>query len=233
MGQTTYGDFIRAQRELRGLSQQQVADKISVSRSTYLSVERGTKELSLSEAEALSRLFGITVDELLQNRVPNENKYKEMILAYLRAAKTDKKPLKKTKLAKLLYFADFAWFYKNLESMSGMNYRRIDFGPVPNEYFTALEELAREGKVTISCKKHEDGYGMYQIEETRASEISSLTLLDSKELKLINDIWKKWSDAKTEEIVAFTHNQLPYKLSFDKEVIPYELITQESPRHVF
>lgn len=233
MGHTTYGGFIREQREARGLSQQQVADKIGVSRSTYLSVERGTKELSLSEAETLARLFGITVDELLQNRVPNEEKYKEMILAYLRIARESGNALKKTKLAKLLYFADFAWFYKNLESMSGMNYRRIDFGPVPNEYFTALEELAREGKVTISCKTHEDGYGMYQIEETRASENAPLSYLNQKELKLMKDIWSKWSDAKTEEIVAFTHNQLPYKLSFDKEVIPYELITQESPEHVY
>ena len=233
MGHTTYGDFIRAQREQRGLSQQQIADKIGVSRSTYLSVERGTKELSLSEAEMLARLFGVTVDELLQNRIPNEEKYKEMILAYLRAAKNDKKTLKKTKLAKLLYFADFTWFYKNLESMSGMSYRRIDFGPVPNEYFTALEELAQEGKVTISSRANEEGYGMYEIEETRASEKVLLSSLDKKERKLINDIWSKWREANTEEIVAFTHEQLPYKMSFDKEVIPYELITQESPEHVF
>lgn len=233
MAHTTYGEFIRTQREERGLSQVQVAERIGVSRSTYLAIERGTKELSLSEAEALARLFGITITELLQNRVPQENKYKEMILAYLRAAKGSKCTLKKTKLAKLLYFADFAWFYHHLESMSGMSYRRIEFGPVPNEYFTALETLAQEGSITVSRKESADGYGMFEIEETRASENNPLPALTQKELRLIAAIWDKWKDATTEEIVAFTHNQLPYKLSFDKEVIPYELITQEAPDHVY
>lgn len=233
MAHTTYGDFIRRHREALGLLQQTVADKIGVSRSTYLSVERGTKELSLSEAESLSRLFGITVDELLQNRVPNVEKYKQMILMYLKLAKEDGICVKKTKLAKLLYFADFAWFYKNLESMSGMNYRRIDFGPVPNEYFSTLEELADEGKIEVDKKEHNDGYGMYEIKQTRVSEKESIDSLSQIEINLVKDIWSKWKDSNTEEIVAFTHKQLPYKLSFDKEVIPYELITQESPDHVY
>lgn len=233
MAHTTYGDFVRNEREKRGFSQQVVADRLGVSRSTYLAIERGTKELTLREAELLARLFGITVDELLQNRVPNVEKYKQMILAYVRMAKEAKRPLRKTKLAKLLYFADFAWFYKQLESMSGMEYRRIDFGPVPNEYFATLEELEREGKITITKEKHADGHDMYTITETRASERDNLQELDRREQKLIASIWKKWSDAGTGEIVHFTHEQLPYKLSFDKEVIPYELITQEDPDHVF
>ena len=99
MGHTTYGDFIRAQREQRGLSQQHVANELRVSRSTYLSVEKGMKELSLKEADALSRLFGITVDELLQNQVPDVHKYKQMIHAFLR----QEGRFTKTKLAKLLY----------------------------------------------------------------------------------------------------------------------------------
>jgi len=233
MSHTTYGDFVRAERERIGWSQQQMADKLGVSRSTYVAVERGTKELTLSEAETLARAFGITVDALLQHRVPNTEKYKQMILAYLRAAKADKLPVKKTKLAKLLYFADFAWFYKQLESMSGMSYRRIEFGPVPNEYFAALEELEQEGRITVAKERHADGYDMYQITETTSSAREALSLLETNEQTLISDIWQKWRDASTNEIVHFTHNQLPYKLSFDKEVIPYELITQEDPDHVY
>jgi len=233
MGHTTYGDFIRTLRENKDLSQQALAERIGVSRSTYLAIERGTKELSLSEAETLSRLFGITIDELLQNRVPNTEKYKQMILQYLREAKKSGKVVKKTKLAKLLYLADFGWFYEHLESMSGMAYRKNTYGPVPNEYFSALEELEREGRVTILKHKREDGTDMYEISETRGSERAPLEAVIEKEAALISKIWKRWSDATTEDIVRFTHEQIPYRFSFDNEIIPYELITQENPNHVY
>lgn len=46
-------------------------------------------------------------------------------------------------------------------------------------------------------------------------------------------IANKWRDKKTKDIVNFTHNQLPYFLCRDNEVIPYELITQEDPDKVY
>ena len=61
-----------------------------------------------------------------------------MILFCLRLDLTDKNDGKvpKTKLAKLLYLADFAWYYDHLKSMSGMQYRKITFGPVPDTFFS-------------------------------------------------------------------------------------------------
>lgn len=46
-------------------------------------------------------------------------------------------------------------------------------------------------------------------------------------------IVEKWKDKKTNEIVNFTHNQLPYALCRENEIIPYELITQEDPDLVY
>lgn len=230
---TPYAALIKRLRERLNLSQVEVASRLNLSRSTYLSVEKGTKELSLSEAEALSRLFGVTIDELLQNRIADGEKYKQMILHFLRVAKTDKKSVKKTKLAKLLYLADFAWFYDHLESMSGMTYRKLTYGPVPNEYFTALEELEREGRIEITKHKRDDGADMYEICETRGSERASLESIEVPEATLIENVWSKWKDATTADIVNFTHEQIPYKFTFANEVIPYELITQEDPKHVF
>jgi len=230
---TAYATFIKRLRERGGYSQTDIAVKIGIARTSYIAIEKGTKELSLSEADSLSRLFGVTIDELLQNRIPDVAKYTDMILAYLRAAKEAGIVVKKTKLAKLLYLADFAWFYSQLESMSGMSYRRKEFGPVPSEYFTALEDLERHGRISIQKKQHQDGYDMYEIEETRGSARREITTLSKDEQTLIAAIWHKWQDATTSDIVSFTHEQLPYKLSFDEEVIPYELITQESPNHVY
>ena len=227
-----YGSFIREQREKRGISQGQMAERLSISRPSYVAVEKGTKELSLSEAEALTKVFGISVDELLRGEAPNYKKYKQMILAYLREAKKDGKILKKTKLAKLMYLADFAWFYENLESMSGMEYRKMQFGPVPSDFFRAVEELEEEGSIKI---KHErDGEkDMYVISEGRGSSKRPLDELSKEENILIDNVWDKWSDANTREIVDFTHNQLPYTLAFDGEVVSYPLITQVNPEDVY
>jgi len=60
----------------------------------------------------------------------NKKRVSRMILAYLRLEPGLNKKIPKTKLAKLLYLADFSWFYKNLESMSGMSYRKMQFGLV-------------------------------------------------------------------------------------------------------
>lgn len=212
-------------REERGLSQQHIADELGVSRSTYLAIEKGTKELSLGEAETLSRFFGITVDELLQNQTPDIEKYKQMIHFFLRQDGR----FTKTKLAKLLYFADFAWFYKNLESMSGMSYRKIQYGPVADAYFRVIDEMFDGGEIDI--EKTEDGAMI--ISETRSGSKINLPLINSEERKLMEKIGKKWAHKRTGEVVDFTHKQLPYMFAEENEIVSYEIFGQENPDEIY
>jgi len=180
------------------------------------------------EAQKLAQIFSITLDELSQAEIPNYEKYKQMILAYLRADADPRGKVPKTKLAKLLYLADFAWFYKTLESMSGMQYRRIQFGPVPDLYFLAVDEMYESGKISID----KEGEALL-IAQAGSSPNMSLDLLSKEETTLISEIAKKWRDKRTQEIVDFTHNQLPYQIAAENEMIPYSLITQEDPDHVY
>ena len=194
-----------------------------------MAVEKGTRELTLEEAKSLVQLFGITFEDLSKMTAPKYDKYKQMILAYLHAFTTphDGK-VPKTKLAKLLYLADFAWYYNHLESMSGAQYLRREFGPVPDDYFRALDELEGAGKINIERKGE-----AILVSLGAGGRKPAVDLLSSDEKKLIGAITKKWKDKKTREIVDFTHQQLPYKLCTQDEVIPYELITQEDPDYVY
>lgn len=223
-----YYKFIKELRIKKSLSQVEVAKKIGISRSSYISFEQGKIELSLSEAAKLADLFGVSLCDVESGLKPNYEKYKEMILAYLRKASSIDNKILKTKLAKMLYLADFAWFYYHLTSMSGMQYRRIKYGPVPDMYFRAIDELENEGKITIDRKGE-----MILISENRRSKNQNLSILSKDELDLIDKISKKWKNRKTNEIVDFTHNQLPYKICSSDEIIPYELITQEDPEYVY
>ncbi len=225
---TKYASFIKALRTKRGLSQLVIAEKLGLSRQSYMAVERGSREMTLPEAEKLCELYGISIEELSNTTEPQYEKYKQMILAYLQTSLSEDGKVPKTKLAKLLYLADFAWYYEHMESMSSMQYLHRTYGPVPDPYFRALDELEESGKVTI------DHIGQAMLVSIGEGAVhQKLDLLEDNEIELINKIALKWKDKRTPEIVGFTHEQLPYKLCAPDEVIPYELITQEDPEHVY
>jgi len=225
-----YYKFIKELRIKKGLSQIEVAGKIGISRSSYIKFEQGKTELSLSEAAKLADMFGISLEEMKTGLKPNYVKYKQMILAFLRSGVAVDGKIPKTKLAKLLYLSDFAWFYKHLESMSGMSYRRIKYSPVPDSYFRAIEELFEEGLINIDNKAKD---GAFLIFQTRSGKRGDLSELKVGEKKLIKEISIKWKGKRTQEIVKFTHDQLPFLICDDNEIIPYGLITQENPDHVY
>jgi transcriptional regulator with XRE-family HTH domain len=223
-----YYKLIKTLRAERGLAQEEIAEKIGVSRSSYIAFEQGKTEFNFSQTVKLADIFGLSLEDVENGLKPNYEKYQEMILAYLRQAISPDGNIPKTKLAKMLYLADFSWFYENLESMSGMQYRRIKFGPVPDIYFRALDELEESGKITVTRKDD-----TILIAENESSGKRPLEKISKFELKLIEKIAKKWKNKKTSEIVDFTHNQLPYKICAPDEIIPYELITQEDPEYVY
>lgn len=228
----SYAQFIKAQREQHGFTYDEMAKRAEMSRSSYFALERGDKKLTLEEAVRIAGIFGISVEYLLAGMIPDFAKYRQMIIAFLRKAKESGVELKKTKLAKLLYFADFAWYFKTSQSMSGLAYRKIEYGPVPDAYFRILEEMDEQARIEIK-KKDIDGKTMYEISETFISEIEDLDLISSEEKVLIGEIWNKWKDKNTNQIVQYTHNQAPYKTVEMNQIIPYELIMNENPEYVY
>src|SRR3989338_8881954 len=216
-----YAPFIKALRTKRGLSQAELAIKLGMSRPSYIAIEQGKRELTMGEFEKLSRIFGVSFEEMESGQSPNYEKYKQMVLAFLRL----ENKIPKTKLAKLVYLADAGWFYYKVQSMSGMQYRKMQYGPVADPYFRVIEDLYENGQIDI--EQREDGAML--ISETRAGAKNALTEIKKEESKLIKDIGSKWKGKKTKEIVEFTHNQLPYLCAGDNEIISLGLITQENP----
>lgn len=224
-----YYKFIKEIREKKGISQVDISKKIGISRASYIAFEQGKTELSLCQATKLADFFGISLEELKGGIMPNYKKYKQMILAYLRNGNSIDGRIPKTKLAKLLYLADFTWFYKYLKSMSGMSYRKIQYGPVPDSYFRAIDEMFEDGAISVDNTKND----AFLISQTISGEQEKLSELNIEEKKLINNISAKWKNKRTQDIVKFTHEQLPYLICEDNEIIPYGLITQENPDHVY
>lgn len=221
----SYIKSIKALRVEKGVSQLDMAKRLDISRASYIAIEHGKRELTVSELEKISNILGVSFEELESGESPNYEKYKQMILAFLR----DGGKIPKIKLAKLLYFADFSWFYYHLESMSGMQYRKIQYGPVTDAYFRLIDEMFDGGEIVITQADE----GAMLISQTRSGAKVPLSKINKEEGKLIKDIEKKWKGKKTAEIVDFTHKQLPYLYARDNEIVSYGLFTQEDPNEIF
>jgi transcriptional regulator with XRE-family HTH domain len=225
---TKYSKLIKDSRLKKALSQSDIAIKLGISRPSYIAIEQGKRELTMGEFEKLSSILGVSFEEVESGESPNYEKYKQMILLFLRMGKS----VKKTKLAKLVYLSDFAWFYSNLQSMSGMQYRKLTYGPVPDSYFRALDELENEGKITID-RQHDGEKEMIVISESESNKNQKLDTISGDEKELMSKIHDKWKDKKTAEIVNFTHNQLPFLMADEEAIVSYALITQEDPHEVY
>jgi transcriptional regulator with XRE-family HTH domain len=212
-------------REQSGLTQADVANKLGISRQRWILVEKGERDLSTEELETLAALFGVDAADFFEE-IPDVDKFRQMYFACIKFASDERGGVPKTKLAKLLYLADFTKYHKDLEPMSGVKYRRMEFGPVADIFFSITEDLFDGGKIKITPMDQ----ALIISSNTRDQ---SFDKLDAKELALIEEICKLWKNKRTAEIVNFTHEQKPWKMCRDGEYIPYSLIIQEDPNHVY
>jgi transcriptional regulator with XRE-family HTH domain len=213
-------------------SQEHMAGLLGVSRPTYADIEKGKTEVTVAALERLAQKTGLSLQSLILMQQqyggvdlqPMLDKYKNMALQLIHYGADSDGKITKTKLAKLLYLSDFSWFYSKLQPMSGLQYRRIQYGPVPDQYFRILEELVEDNQIAIASGS---AHMIHALE--REPPQAHLT---PEEIKQLSAMGKKWKNRNTADIVAFTHSQLPWKLCGDNELIPYELIIQEDPKNV-
>lgn len=221
---------IKHLREEKGISQESAAGAIDVSRPFYALLEQGKREPTIGQLYKLSTLLGVDITDIttgLQSKPSfiNYKKFKDLITACIRLGADDDGKITKTKLAKLVYFSDFAWYYHNGKSMTNAMYRRIPKGPVADDYFRAIDELYEEQAIAIEPK----GPALM----ISAVEVVSSNLLSSDELSMVGNICEKWKGFSTDSIVEFTHNQNPWKNSAAGTMIPYEMILSEQESNLF
>lgn len=150
-------------------------------------------------------------------RNPNFEKFTEMVVYY-----SDKLSPFKTKMNKLLFYADFLMFKQSCFSISGVRYKAIDMGPVPNNFQSIFEYLANKDEIDIFTTAFPNGYTGEQFKARKDRKFNA-ELFTENELKTLEKVASVFKETSTNDIIELSHLEEAWKKNAkDKSVISYE-----------
>jgi hypothetical protein len=153
------------------------------------------------------------------NRSFDEKRLEELIV-YVALKSEGSRYFGRTKLVKLLFFSDFEAFRRLGRSITGATYRKLDFGPVPSEFQTAVLALKSSSSVAErSAPVHQ--YDQKQVVALREADLS---LFSAAEIAIVDDFIFRFWDTNAREISDLTHQQPGWRLAEMGDVIPYETV---------
>ena len=123
--------------------------------------------------------------------------------------------LYKTKLMKLLWYADMMFFKSNVISITGMKYIHQKYGPVPYHHSLCLSIMETLGVIELQ----EQEYGDIVLPK---SDKSLLDKLSESELEVLKSVSSKFLYAKTKDISELSHKERSYQKTELLEPISYE-----------
>ena len=121
-----------------------------------------------------------------------------------------------TKMNKLLFYTDFLSYRERGMAMTGLSYRAIDFGPVPERWDRVYSEFP---EVRQELRQVGDFVGSVLI----ASEEPDYTMFTEAELKVLDSICTHFSKMSSREISRISHDEDAWLNHHDKhEHIPFD-----------
>jgi len=138
----------------------------------------------------------------------------EKMAAMVSYLSTRTSELYKTKLNKLLFYADFANYYLYGNSISGSRYVHLPYGPVPEGYEDTLETLNHYGVVDISRQN--------SAELVRSGENSTFDFLTAEERQSLEWVLATYGRMTASQLTEISHRERAYKDTRTGEEIAYE-----------
>lgn len=186
-----------------------------------LSVEKSKRlieELRNAEAQACSferileeRFSRYEADEFSGYKKLDTAKLINAILFFCKGAQL------KTKLNKLLFYADFKHFKDYTVSVTGTRYLHLPFGPVPKNYEFYFAELVNEKKLDID----EVLVGQYFGDNYVSIAEPNFGIFSDTELKILSEVKERFKGSSSTDIKDFSHNERGYIETGKGDLISY------------
>ncbi|MCY8269633.1 helix-turn-helix domain-containing protein [Bacillus sonorensis] len=106
----TFGDRIKHLRKEKGLSQQELADRLSLNRSTYARYELESTQADYDTLKKLANFFGVSIDFLLtgkEHEGSSDAMWKELLNPKTQVLFKDLKDAPEEKIDELIQFWEF------------------------------------------------------------------------------------------------------------------------------
>lgn len=175
---------------------------------------RQREDKACSPSNMFERWFGNQAsDEFTGNKSFNQRKLFDLILFFCRGD-----GVFKTKLNKLLFYADFAHFKKYEVSITGVRYVRLSYGPVPENFGLFYDLLFKLGEINI-----EEVIFSADVAGERFTTVQEpeLARFNDDELATITYVKEHFKNASSKEIVELSHRERGYIETQDKGYISY------------
>lgn len=125
--------------------------------------------------------------------------------------------LLKTKLMKLLNYADMIFYKENSVSISGLKYAHLPYGPVPEKFDLLLGKI-EDDKIAHIEVTFDGKYERHKV--LPDSDLLDGVLTDS-ELDVLERVYKKFEHFGSVEISNYSHKEEGYRLTSPGEIISY------------
>jgi len=246
--------YIQEQRKKRSLTQEFLASALKISRPTYVQIEQGERDLTITEAKKLAEVFDIPFENFLEGKedtktvvkiegkknrkretdgeirisVPQEkaDKFRQVLLYILK--KVGGKPnVGMTVLYKLLYFIDFDYYEKYEDQLMGLVYLKNHRGPTPLLFENLIGDMVKNGEVEIIKSK------FYQYPQTKYlvnPEVEpDLSILNGKEQEHIDWELQRLSDLTAAQLSDLSHKDVPWVSAENSKPLDYESVFYRTP----
>ena len=227
------GGALKKLRGVKGISQDQLATALNIPRPSVTQIEKGVRDLSVNELNAILRIFQISYDELIGLVSSNsknkdlrkmkvkfyEEKFKQLLLYILRKCGS-KANVGETVLYKLLYFCDFDFFELNEKPLTGMPYRRLQYGPVPDQstYNPIIQKMIATGAI----QRVSWPYIGETIQTKYVAFIEpDVSVFSPEAINTIDRVINRLSDMSARQIEDHAHHDYPWQAHEDGEIIDY------------
>jgi len=128
--------------------------------------------------------------------------------------------LYKTKLMKLLWYADMLSFKQRVQSISGMKYVHQNFGPVPENHELILGILKAAGYIDLVSVREHDG------EMVKAVADFDMECLSREELNILQRVNERFKNESATKISAISHKESGYINTEKLQFISYAYAEQ-------
>lgn len=210
-----------------GMSQEELARRLNISRPTLISLEKGERPLKIEEKIKIMEIFEIVNTHEIKNdpstriEIPQKklDKFKQVFLYILE--KVGGKPnVGLTVLYKLLYFIDFDYYEKYEEQLMGLTYIKNHHGPTPKEFIKVIEDMKKQNEI----EEVKSQYFKFEQRKYLPRINADLSQLNGREIEVINSVLSKLSDKSASELSTYSHADVPWASHEEGEEINYESV---------